>query len=122
MVTDAIFEFYRGDTYSRDFTLKGWGLSIDKVYFTVKEKVENKKAVLQKKLNDGITLVSDEDGVKTFNLLICCTDTEELKTDFDYVFDIEIHSYGVDGDIIKKTIITGNLRLKASSTRACNEC
>lgn len=36
MVTDALFEFYRGDTYSRDFTLTGWGLSIDKVYLLIK--------------------------------------------------------------------------------------
>lgn len=122
MITDAVFEFFRGDTYSRDFTLSGWGLSIDKVYFTVKEKVTDKNAVLQKKLNEGITLVSEEEGERLFNLLICCTDTDNMKTEYDYVFDIEIHSPGVNGDVIKKTIITGILRLLPSSTRTCNEC
>lgn len=116
------FEFYRGDTYERDFTLTGWSFPISKVYFTVKENVKDKNAVLQKTLNNGITIVSDEGGVKVFNLMICCTDTDNMKTDYDYVFDIEIHSSGVDGDVIKKTILEGVLRLKPSSTRTCNEC
>ena len=29
-----------------------------------------------------------EDGVKTFNLLIDATDTDHMKTDYDYTFDI----------------------------------
>lgn len=122
MITDAVFEFFRGDTYSRDFTLSGWGFSVDKVYFTVKERVTDKNAVLQKKLGEGITLVSEEEGEKLFNLLICCTDTDNMKAEYDYVFDIEIHSLGVQGEVIKKTIITGILRLLPSSTRTCNEC
>lgn len=122
MTTDILFEFYRGDTYSRDFTLSGWSFPVSKVYFTVKEKVEDKIAVLQKTLNNGITLVSDENGVKTFNLNICCTDTEEMKTDFEYIFDIEIHSPGANEEVIKRTIITGSINLLPSSTRPCNEC
>lgn len=121
-MTDVIFEFYRGDTYSREFTITGWDSSIDKVYFTVKEKVTDKNAILQKKLDHGITLVDETEDSKTFNLNICCTDTDEMKTDFEYVFDIEIHSVFEDGTVIKKTIITGTLNLLASSTRTCNEC
>lgn len=119
---NILFEFYRGDTYQRDFTLAGWSLPVSKAYFTVKEDTEKKKAVLQKTLNNGITLVSDENGVKTFNLTICCTDTDLMKTDVDYIFDIEIHSNGINGEVIKKTIITGIVRLKASATKTCNEC
>lgn len=122
MVTDVLFEFYRGDTYSRDFTLTGWSFPISKVYFTVKEKVEDKNAVLQKKLGEGITLVEETDEGKMFNLNICCTDTDDLKAEYEYVFDIEIQSTGEDGTVIKKTIITGTMNLIASSTRTCNEC
>jgi hypothetical protein len=122
MITDVLFEFYRGDTYTRDFTLTGWGLPISKVYFTVKEKVEDKNAVLQKKLGEGITLVEETEEGKTFNLTICCTDTDDLKAEYDYIFDIEIQSIGENGDVIKKTIITGTMNLIASSTRTCNEC
>lgn len=122
MITNVLFEFYRGDTYSRDFTLSGWSLPISKVYFTVKEKVEDKNAVLQKKLGEGITLVDETEEGKTFNLNICCNDTDDLKAEYEYVFDIEIHSTGEDGAVIKRTIITGTMRLKPSSTRTCNEC
>lgn len=122
MITDVLFEFYRGDTYTRDFTLTGWSLSVDKVYFTVKEKVQDKNAVLQKTLRNGITLVEETEEGKTFNLTICCTDTDELKTEYEYVFDIEIHSIAEDGEVIKKTIITGTMNLLPSSTRTCNEC
>lgn len=122
VLTDVLFEFFRGDTYSRDFTLTGWSLSIDKVYFTVKEKVTDKNAILQKTLGNGITLMDETEEGKTFNLSICCTDTDEMKTDFEYVFDIEIHSILEDGTVIKKTIITGILNLLPSSTRTCNEC
>ncbi len=121
-MNDVLFEFYRGDTYTRDFTLIGWGLSVDKAYFTVKEKVSDKNAVLQKTLGNGITLVDETEEGKTFNLNICCTDTDNMKTEYEYVFDIEIHSTLEGGEVIKKTIITGTLNLLPSSTRTCNEC
>ena len=128
---NVLFEFYRGDTYQRDFTIKGWSLPISKIFFTVKENAEYKNHVLQKSLinldenkteNNGITLVDKTDDMEVYNLTICCTDTERMKANFDYEFDIEIHSDGVNGDLIKRTIVTGKLRLKASSTKACNEC
>lgn len=119
---NVVFEFYRGDTYTRDFTIEGWEMPIDKVYFTVKENVEDKKFVLQKTLDNGITLVDDENNVKTFNLKIACIDTDKMKANVDYVFDIEIHSLGFEGEVIKKTIATGTVRLKASATKTCNEC
>lgn len=119
-MTDILFEFYRGDTYSRDFIIKGWSLPISNVYFTAKENINNKKACLQKTLNNGITLVEENEEGRTFNLNIYCSDTDCLKVDTDYVFDIEIHS-NVNGEVVKKTIATGTLRLWASATRTCNE-
>ena len=121
MVEGVIFEFYRGDTYSRDFSISGWSHSIDNVFFTVKENVANKRFCLQKKLGEGITLMDEENGIQVYNLSICSTDTDKLKTDVDYSFDIEIHS-NVGNDTFKKTIIAGILRLKASATKVCNEC
>lgn len=121
IITNAKFEFFIENTYSRDFTVSGWSLPIDGVFFTVKENEKNKRAVLQKTLKNGITLVSDEDGVKTYNLLIDNTDTERMKTDFDYFCDVEIQSIGTDGKVIPKTIIVGTLKLKPASTRKYNE-
>ena len=122
MLENIMFEFYRGRTYSRDFSVSDWSFPISKIYFTVKEDIESKKHVLQKTLEDGITLVNEENGIRTYNLMICCTDTEHMKIDYDYVFDITIVSPGVDGDVIKQTICTGIVRLKGSATKPCNEC
>lgn len=119
---DILIEFYRGDTYSRDFTITGWSLPISKIYFTVKEDIEKKSFALQKTLGNGITLVEEDEEKKTYNLTICCTDTDDMKVDTDYTFDIEIHSEGTSDMAIKKTIATGTLRLKGSATRTCNEC
>lgn len=121
MLENEIFEFYRGDTYQRDFTVTGWSFPVSNVFFTVKENEEFKNAALQKTLGNGIALVSDEDGIQTYNLLISSTDTDRMKTDYDYIFDIEIHSEGVMGEILKKTIITGIVRLKGSATKRINE-
>ena len=119
-MTDVIFEFYRGDTYTRDFTVTGWSLPISNAYFTVKESVDHKRACIQKTLNNGIEVVDVTEEGTTFNLKINATDTDNLKADFDYVFDIEIHS-DVEGELVKKTIVTGVLRVLASATKTCNE-
>lgn len=117
---NVILEFYKGDTYTRDLTISGFYMPISKMFFTVKEKISDKNIVLQKTLKNGISVVDEADESVTYNLLINATDTDKMKTDYDYVFDIEIHSPGVKEDI-KKTIITGTLRLKASATDTRNE-
>ena len=66
---DVLFEFYRGDTYSRDFTIEGYTSPIDKVFFTVKENVEDKKPVLQKTLGNGITLVDEDEEIQEHIIL-----------------------------------------------------
>ena len=117
---NVLFEFYRGDTYTRDFTLTGWSLPVSDVYFTVKESVDHKKARIQKRLNKGIEIVDVNEEGNTFNLKINATDTDDLKADFDYIFDIEIHS-DTGEELVKKTIVTGVLRVLASATKTCNE-
>lgn len=118
---DVIFEFYIGDTYTRDFTISGYSSEITEVYFTVKKSNADKRFVLQKTLEDGITLTEDtgtgEERVRTYNILIDADDTESLKADFDYSFDIEI----VSPNNIKKTIVTGIFRVNNTTTREYNE-
>lgn len=121
MLENEIFEFYRGRTYQKDFTISEWSLPISKVYFTVKENAEFKKPILQKTLGNGITLVSDENGEKTFNLLIDAADTDHMKTETDYIFEIAIHSEYEDGYVVKENAIAGILRLKANVTKPINE-
>ena len=116
----VIFEFYRGDTYTRDFTISGYESPIDNVYFTVKESEQDKFSVISKKLNDGITVVDKDENSTTFNLLIKSIDTNNLKTNYHYVFDIEIITNTADGDI-RKTIMKGTITLKANVTQPYNE-
>lgn len=120
MIEDAKFEFRKGDTYSRDFTISDYEFDIDKVFFSVKNTSSDKRVILQKTLNNGITLVSDEEGVKTYNILIDAIDTDNMKVGYDYFFDIELLTETTDKDI-KQTPITGTLTLTETSTQTWNE-
>lgn len=120
------FNFYIGDTYTRDFIITGYSSDIDEIFFTVKRNVDDKKYVLQKTLNNGITLVDvtyDTDGTtilsRTYNLLINAEDTETFKPETEYVFDIEIVTDETPD--LKKTIMTGTIELTNSATRNYNE-
>jgi len=125
-MNNVIFEFHIGDTYTRDLTIDGYSADISNVFFSVKNNNADKRVILQKKLDDGITLIDvvyDGDTIvsRTYNILINATDTERMKTDFEYPFDIQINTPGVGTDVIKKTIISGIFRLTDATTRVYNE-
>ena len=58
------FEFYKGRTYIRDFTIRGWTPHIDEMYFTVKENVTDKNYVLQKSLENDITCTNERNRLR----------------------------------------------------------
>lgn len=97
--------FIKGDTFTQGFTISNFNLEIDKIYFTVKEKTADKNYVIQKRLNEGIE--KDPEVENRYTLNIDADDTNNLKTNFNYIYDIEI----VSGDY-KKTIIGGYLKLE----------
>lgn len=97
--------FIKGDTFVQGFTISNFNLEIDKIYFTVKEKTADKNCVLQKRLNEGIE--KDPEATNRYTLNIDADDTNNLKANFNYIYDIEI----VSGSY-KKTIIGGYLRLE----------
>lgn len=99
------FKFIKGDTFSQGFTISNFDLDIDKLYFTVKEKTADKNYVIQKRLNNGIE--KDPDTEDRYILNIDADDTNNLKTGFEYIFDIQM----VSGNY-KKTIIGGYLTLE----------
>jgi hypothetical protein len=116
------FEFYRGRTYTRDFTIVGYDDKVDEVYFTVCENENNKRYCIRKTLNNGITIADEginENGEKftTYNLLIEATDTDHMKANYEYGFDIAI----VSGSK-KLQVITGIMLLDGTYTKTCNEC
>lgn len=118
------WEFYIGDTYERNFIIKKYNSSIDEIYFSVKKNDGDKKTVLQKTLDNGITLVEDEviDDVRnrTYQLSIAADETETMTPDIEYSFDIEIVT-NTDTSPLKKTILTGTLILTNATTRIWNE-
>lgn len=114
------FNFVRGTTYSRSFNISGYDEDINNIFFTVKEGENDRLPVLTKRLMHGITLLSDEDGVKSYNLLIDAEDTEKMKTNKPYYFDVKVIS-SLTEKPIKKVIIKGTMTLDTNITRAFNE-
>ena len=125
---DVVFQFYIGDTYTRDITIEGYTDDIDEMFFTVKKNITDKRFVLQKTLDNGITLVDvvyEDDGTtikqRTYNLLVDASDTEGMTPELEYSFDVEILTEKDDADPLKKTIITGTVVLTNAATRIYNE-
>ena len=142
------FNFVRGTTYSRNINLTDYGANIDEMYFTVKESETDRIPVIKKSLNNGIfpiipdTVVeeepteeepqeeqeeqeesedeSEESNVKSFNLIIEADDTETLKLNKPYPFDIKVITY-TDGNPVKKVIVRGTMTLSANVTWKTNE-
>jgi hypothetical protein len=122
----VIFEFHIGNTYSRNFIIKKYDEDIDKMYFSIKKSDDDEKTILQKTLDDGITIVDaeydDDNNVisRTYNLLLNADDTEGFKVGIEYPFDIKIVT-NKDADDIKLTIMNGTLTLTTVTTRKWNE-
>ena len=114
------FNFVRGTTYSRNFNISGYEEDINDIYFTVKESENDRLPVMTKKLGNGISLLSSEEDIKSYNLLIESDNTEKLKTNKPYYFDIKVISI-VNQKPIKKVIIRGTMTLITNITRAFNE-
>ena len=114
------FNFTRGNTYSRNFTINDYSKKIDEVYFNVKASKTDNKPVISKKLGRGIAIVEETENSKTFNLTIDSKDTDYLKSDSPYYFDFKIVTLS-DAEPIKTTIITGTMTLEEDVTRVFNE-
>lgn len=115
-------EFHRGRTYTRDFIVTDFNDPIDEILFTACEDTANKHYCLRKSLNKGISLVdegTDENGLfyKVYNLLIEATDTDHMKAETEYGYDIVLYS-GTQ----KHQLIEGSIKLAATQTKTCNEC
>lgn len=105
----------RGDTKKIQFQRKKSDGTVildrpDSLYFTVKEKYEDRAAVLQKTLDD---MTLDAEGVYHFTIEPEDTDSLKFKR---YVFDIQVKQNG-----IKTTIARGLLQIEEEVTHAANE-
>lgn len=109
-------DLYKGQTYQRNFVISGFSLDITQLYFTVKESTDSKVVSLQKKLGDGITLMDNSNGTYTYLLEINSDDTENLKSDFEYGYDITLKSGS-----IKEPIVMGKFIVNPVYTRKRDE-
>lgn len=111
-------ELTRGDTKILKFRLtymNGEKLELadtDKIYFTVKKKPESKVVLIQKTLNNGITL--KEDGY--YYIIINSDDTAELSYS-TYYYDLEIKT--ITG--IVKTLLVSTITLTVECTHKQDE-
>lgn len=108
--------WFRGDTCEKLINIYGWNKDIDQVYFTIKKEDKDKDIVLQKTIGNGITKTEEDEEKKTYLLVINATDTDDLLTDYGYVFDIEIVS-----GYVKRTIVKGTITLTSDITQTINE-
>lgn len=116
---NVLFELYRGDTYERNIVISKYTSNIDEIYFSIKKKEDDKRIVLQKTLDNGITLADVESDKHIYQILINSTDTDNMKIG-DYYFDIEIIT-NTDNKPLKKTIVKGTFRLNTEITTTDNE-
>ena len=89
MVENEIFELIKGDTYERNIIIEKYTSEISQMFFSVKSKETDKRVILQKSLDNGITLMDIDDDKRTYQIFIDSTDTDNMKTG-DYFFDVEI--------------------------------
>ena len=107
-----IFSMVRGDTQSFELEIKenDTAITVDSIYFTVKNDAHTNEVLFQKKLNDGITLSNN-----IYNITIDPSDTDDL--DYGrYAYDIEIIKNSV-----KNTIVVGVLEISEEITFTSNE-
>lgn len=118
------FELFIGDTYERNLVISRYSDDIDEMYLSIKKSDDDKSVILQKTLDDGLTIVTDEtiDGIRyrTYQIMLDATDTENMKTGVEYPFDIEIVT-DKDTTKLKKTIVKGYVTLNPATTRVWNE-
>lgn len=102
----------KGDTFSCGLTIENLDQELDTVYFTCRENLnDNSDALFIKSLNDGITIVEEEENIYKYAIRIAPEDTKDLQSG-TYYYDLEV---GVNDDIF--TIMKGKFILEQDSSR-----
>lgn len=108
--------FIHGDTKTIYFSInKIDGVTIDQIYYTVKTE-QNGKILLQRKLDNGIIFISEDDKVYHYALIFDSSNTDKLKSATKYIHDIEV----IMGTV-KQTVLKGTLTLDEEVTTVKSE-
>lgn len=101
----------RGDTYSIGFKAEGLDQELDNVYFTCRDNLTDESNVLfQKKLEDGITLVEQQEDIYSYNVRVAPEDTRDIQSGI-YYYDLQIN---INEDIF--TIMRGKFIIEQDCT------
>lgn len=108
----------RGDTYSSAIVIEGLGQTVDSIYFTCRENLnDNAEILFQCSINNGISMVEydEENDIRKYAIRIAPSKTRDLQSG-TYYYDLEV---GVNSDIF--TIMKGKFILEQDATREDNE-
>ncbi len=107
----------KGDTYSSGLVIEWLGQTVDTIYFTCRENLNDNASILfQSGINNGISLVEydAEKDIRKYAVRISPIKTRNLQSG-TYYYDLEV---GVNSDIF--TIMKGKFILEQDATREDN--
>lgn len=107
----------KGDTYSSGLVIEGLGQTVDTIYFTCRENLnDNAEVLFQSGLNDGISQVEydEENDIRKYAIRVAPSKTKNLQSG-TYYYDLEV---GVNSDTF--TIMKGKFILEQDATREDN--
>ena len=107
----------RGDTYSSAIVIEGLGHTVDSIYFTCRENLnDNAEILFQCSINNGISMVEydEENDIRKYAIRVAPSKTRNLQSG-TYYYDEEIR---VNGDVF--TIMKGKFIIEQDSSRGGN--
>lgn len=104
----------KGDTYSSAIVIEGLGQTVDSIYFTCRENLnDNAEILFQSGINNGISMVEydEEKDIRKYAVRVSPSKTRELQSG-TYYYDLEI---SVNSDVF--TVMKGKFILEQDATR-----
>ncbi len=104
----------KGDTYSSAIVIEGLGQTVDSIYFTCRENLnDNAEILFQSGINDGISMVEydEEKDIRKYAVRVSPSKTRELQSG-TYYYDLEV---SVNSDVF--TVMKGKFILEQDATR-----
>lgn len=103
-------EMFKSTTLAFALEFEGITQELESAYFTVKRDLDIDEPIIQKSLNDGISVVEIADNSISYRVRVAPEDTSNVEIG-DYYYDLQI---SINGDVF--TILNGTLKIKQDVT------
>lgn len=103
-------EIFKGTTLAFALEFEGITQQLESIYFTVKRDLDSDEPIIQKSLNDGISVVDILDNSISYRVRVAPADTSNIEVG-NYYYDLQI---SINGDVF--TILNGKLKIKQDVT------